>query len=92
MTDPISRVFDRCSDNNIIKLCRVLSFWEKCVEGEISKHTEAIKIEKGVLSVEVDSPVWSQELTYIRFEIVDKINALHGSKVLSDIRFKVKGD
>lgn len=66
-----------------------LGHWEKAVGPAIAKHSRAIKIENGVLWVEVDHPTWKAELHYRKQQILEKLQALEGDpngpKSISDI-------
>lgn len=78
---PLSRVF---------KNCDLLSLWSEIVGEKIAGHTEAIKIRGKILYVSVDGSAWAQELSYLKEEIMRKINAKAGETAIEEIRFKVK--
>jgi predicted nucleic acid-binding Zn ribbon protein len=78
--------FDRFSDilkmlgqrypalsKRIIEASR-LGRWEKAVGPAIAKHTRAIRVEKGVLWVEVDHPIWKSELHHRKRQILEILN------------------
>jgi len=65
--------------------------WDEVVDPKVRKHTKALKLQRGVLYITAESPVWSQELNFFRQELVDKINNKAGYKAVRDIRFKVGG-
>lgn len=91
MTLVLKKIFENSLlSDDIIKACRILELWSKAAEGEIAKHTEAIKVEKGILWVEVDNSSWAQELVFLKEPIRNKINKIAGTSAVKDIRFKVK--
>ena len=51
-----------------------LSRWEDAVGEQISKHSRAIRIQDGVLWIEVDHPIWKTELHYRKRQILEKLN------------------
>jgi hypothetical protein len=53
-----------------------LSHWDQAVGPAIAKHSRALKIEAGVLWVEVDHPTWKAELHYRRQQILEKLQSL----------------
>jgi hypothetical protein len=53
--------------------------WEGAVGPVIAKHTRAIRIQEGVLWVEVDHPIWRQELHLRRRQILEILNRPAGS-------------
>ena len=62
---------------------QALNIWEDIVGKKIAKHTAAEKIAYGKLYVKVDSPLWRQELSLRREEILIRIN-----KKLDKIKIK----
>lgn len=64
-------------------------FWDKAIDPRGVKHSEAVKVKDGVLYVNVDSPVWAQEFSLRKKEIIDKLNALSNDReLIKDIKFK----
>ena len=53
----------------------------------ITKNTEAISIEYGVLKVQTKTPAWRQELQLQKIEIISKLNKKLNKKIIKDIRF-----
>ena len=66
----------------------ILQRWNEIVGAEIAVHCRAVLLQRGVLLVEVDSPVWGHHLSMMKREIVEKANGLIGEKLVEDIRFK----
>ncbi|MDI6731443.1 MAG: DUF721 domain-containing protein [Candidatus Margulisbacteria bacterium] len=74
-----------------IKLCKILSAWKEVVGEKIGSHTEAVKISHGMLFVSTSSPVWAQELSFLKDELMGKLNLVAGSQIIKDIRFRCGG-
>lgn len=51
-----------------------LYYWSEIVGENIARHTTAEKVDYGKLYVRVDSPVWRNELSFQKEEILKKIN------------------
>jgi predicted nucleic acid-binding Zn ribbon protein len=51
-----------------------LSRWPIAVGELIAKHSRAIRVQGGVLWVEVDHPVWKSELHYRKQQILNILN------------------
>lgn len=65
-----------------------LSRWEEAVGGAIARHSRALRIQDGVLWIEVDHPAWKSELHHRRRQILEKLNALlaeAGAEQLKDL-------
>lgn len=65
--------------------------WEAVVGRDIAEHSRAIKVDGGRLVVEVDSPVWSQELTLMKRDIMRRLNDRAGNRAIDNIHFVLGG-
>lgn len=61
-----------------IEEAEALGRWETAVGSQIAKHSRAIRVQDGVLWVEVDHPAWKSELHHRKRQILDLLN--HGRK------------
>lgn len=77
--------------NKRIREAEALGRWETAVGPLISKHSRAIRIQEGVLWVEVDHPIWKAELHHRKRQILDLLNGTPTPSVeappLADILF-----
>jgi predicted nucleic acid-binding Zn ribbon protein len=55
---------------------KAILLWQRAVGKEIKKHTKPYNIEEGVLVVLVDNSAWMNELTFLRTDIIKKLNEL----------------
>ncbi len=53
---------------------QALSRWEIAVGPHIAKYSRAIRVQEGVLWVEVDHPIWKSELHHRKRQILDILN------------------
>ncbi len=72
-----------------IKECAILSFWNEAVGESIASHTRPIKVYDGRMTVLVESPSWTQELTFLKNRIMERLNKRMGKEVIKDIYFKI---
>lgn len=75
-------------ENEAITCCRLLAIWPNVVNERVSRNTEPVKIKNRVLYIATRTPVWAQELSFFKQELVGKFNERAGTEVISDIRFK----
>ena len=66
---------------------KAVSVWGNVVGDVVSKVTDAISVDKGVLIVKTKSATWRQELYMQKKDIIDKINKKIGSTAIKEIRF-----
>ena len=72
-----------------IKECAILSFWNDAVGENIASHTKPVKVYDGRMTVLVESSSWTQELTFLKSGIMERLNSTIGRKVIKDIYFKI---
>jgi len=59
--------------------------WDKIVGQQIAMHARPRKLRRGVLEVQVDHPVWMQQLHMMKPQILAKINARVPSAQITEI-------
>lgn len=80
-------VLSRLGLTEPLKEYRAVTCWSQIVGTRISRHAQAEAISNGELTVRVDSHVWIQELTFLKPELIEKLNQELGSTTVRDIRF-----
>ena len=66
---------------------KALEIWSETVGETVSKNTEPISIEHGILNIKTTTPVWRQELQFQKKQIIEKLNKKLNKKIIKDIRF-----
>lgn len=69
---------------------KAVLLWKSAVGKDIAKQTNASHIENGVLFVSVKNSVWMTELTFLKTQIITKLNEIIGQNVVNDIKFFLK--
>jgi predicted nucleic acid-binding Zn ribbon protein len=67
----------------------VWPIWREIVGPVIARNAQPEKIRNGTLFVKVSSPVWMQELQFMKDMIADKLNHRLKSEVVKNILFMV---
>ncbi len=65
--------------------------WEGVVGPQVAGVTQVEAVRSGVLYVRVKNSVWANELTLLKDDMVRRLNAKLGGRVLTDIHFKASG-
>ncbi|MGB9715518.1 MAG: DciA family protein [Thermodesulfovibrionales bacterium] len=68
-----------------IRLNEIKKDWDSLFKEPLSFHIYPFRLSEGEILINVDSPVWMQELKYYRDDIVKKLNG-YGVK---EVRFKI---
>lgn len=66
---------------------KAVILWDEVVGKNIADVTTVRSIRDGVMTVSVINSVWRNELTYMKEDILDKLNGRIGKSIVSDIRF-----
>ncbi len=61
--------------------------WPELVGEKIAEHAKAIRIQYGKLTIQVDDPVWRNELLLMKPMILQKYKKLYQNEIVSDIIF-----
>lgn len=67
----------------------VLAAWKPAVGEAIWKRTHPFRLYKSTLIVSVPSISWRQELRHLQQEILDKLNAVLGQRMVTFLEFRV---
>jgi hypothetical protein len=68
---------------------RIRDMWEAVVGPHIAKKATPEGIRNGILQVSVVSSVWMQELTFMKQQILERINQACESSGVKDVRFRL---
>jgi hypothetical protein len=63
--------------------------WNETVGPTIARNAQPEKIRHGTLFVKVSSPMWMQQLQYMKEEIAEKLNQNLGKEIVKNIFFFV---
>ncbi|MBF0439515.1 MAG: DUF721 domain-containing protein [Magnetococcales bacterium] len=88
LSDLILAVAGKLLDHPNSKATLLSRNWHQAVGGYLSKHTEPLKLQNGILTVRVDSSAWLTELTFLTPEILQKLQNILPPGSLKGIRFK----
>jgi predicted nucleic acid-binding Zn ribbon protein len=61
--------------------------WPEIAGQKIAEETEAIRVDGDTLVVRVQKAAWRQQLSFLRMELVEKLNSKIGKGYIKDIRF-----
>jgi predicted nucleic acid-binding Zn ribbon protein len=90
VTEQVGEIFLKINGNlgGLVQNCRLLELWAQVVDERVARNTEPVKISNRTLHIATKTPVWAQELSFLKRQIIQKFNDKAGIEVISDIRFK----
>lgn len=70
-----------------LREAEALGRWEEAVGKQIAKHSRALTVKDEILWIEVDHPVWHQELQLRKHQILEILNQNPSETALKDLYF-----
>ncbi len=59
----------------------VFGRWEQAVGEQVAAHVKPVKLDEGVLVVEVDDPSWATHVKFLSGTIVDRLDEIAGVQI-----------
>jgi predicted nucleic acid-binding Zn ribbon protein len=69
---------------------KAIFVWDKVVGRDIRRHTKPRYVRGKKIWVDVDDPIWIQQLSFLKSKILKKLNTELGEEHIVDIIFKLK--
>jgi predicted nucleic acid-binding Zn ribbon protein len=70
-----------------LRAWQAISLWPEVVGEPASLRSRAVSWEAGRLIVEVDTPAWTTQLSFLKRDIQNRLNARIGDFVIREIQF-----
>jgi hypothetical protein len=67
----------------------VFVIWDEVIGEKLCKYTCPSYLKNGVLFVNVPNSMWSHHLSFLKPDIIERINTKIGNMVVKDLRFKL---
>jgi len=83
----LGRVVDRLGIGRRTREYRAVVLWDEAVGPAVARRARAERVVGGVLYAAAQSPVWAQQLSFLRPELVRRVNEAVGERVVTDVRF-----
>ncbi len=75
------------TSQNQYNLFKMKACWAEIIGNNNAKHCSPVKLERRILTLEVDSSVWSNQFVYYKSQFIRQINLFMGTEYVKDIRF-----
>jgi predicted nucleic acid-binding Zn ribbon protein len=66
-----------------------IAAWKRAVGRRLAERTRPIKLVRETLVVEVEDPVWRENLWSLRHQILRNLHAAIGSEIVGDLEFRI---
>jgi len=71
-----------------LKEGRIWVVWESAVGSRIASHAQPAAFREGTLTLTVDSAPWLQQLSYLKRDLIAKVNGELGEELVKDLYMK----
>ncbi len=92
----ISKILARLQKNTQLGLtleqAKIWECWEQLAGKHLAAHSRPHSIKKGQLRIMVESPVWMHKLSYLKWDLLMRINRMAGKELVSDTFFVLASD
>ena len=84
----LSDYMEGSSLKEINKTINMEQIWQAVVGKTISKNTEIVHLKKGILKIKTSNPIWRNELSLQKKDLIDKINNTESKFNIKEIIFR----
>ncbi len=89
VADLVGLVLGELGLDAVAKAHQIGARWEEVVGKQVATHCRPLGIRGKILELEVDSPVWSQQLQLRKPELLAALSRVFGDDAPRELRFQV---
>jgi predicted nucleic acid-binding Zn ribbon protein len=71
-----------------LEVAQIAAAWEALAGEVLAQHVQPVELEKGVLTLQADSSVWRQQVSFMRQELLQKIRDHFKDNLVRSLRLK----
>ena len=75
------------ANQNQYSLFKMKACWKEIIGNNNAKHCGPVKLERRILTLQVDSSVWANQFLYYKNQFIQQINTFIGIDYVKDIKF-----
>ena len=75
------------ANQNQYSLFKMKACWKEIIGHNNAKHCGPVKLERRILTLQVDSSVWANQFLYYKNQFIQQINTFIGTDYVKDIKF-----
>ena len=87
----LDTVFNGLPLEKRLREARIWLVWNEAVGAQVAAKAGPVSLRDGVLTVRVAGSAWLQQLSMLKFEMIDQLNTAAGETIVRDIFFKQGG-
>jgi predicted nucleic acid-binding Zn ribbon protein len=86
--DALNKMLKSLGLDKYAKQAEAAQVWPEVVGERIAEVTQVVTVENGVMRVSVRDSLWIQELSFLKNEIISRLNERLGDEIIKDIRLR----
>ena len=75
-----------------LEQAKIWEHWEELAGKHLAAHCRPHSIKEGHLRIIVESPVWMHKVSYLKWDLLLRINRMAGKELVSDAFFVLASD
>ena len=75
------------ANQNQYSLFKMKACWKEIIGNNNAKHCGPVKLERRILTLQVDSSVWANQFLYYKNQFIQQINTFIGTDYVKEIKF-----
>lgn len=75
------------ANQNQYSLFKMKACWKEIIGNNNAKHCGPVKLERRILTLQVDSSVWANQFLYYKNQFIQQINTFIGTDYVKDVKF-----
>lgn len=84
--DAIKHFLISCNLQDETDIRKVIDSWENLMGKPIAAHTEKLWFSNGIFFIQINSPVWKNELSMAKLKIKSLLNDKIGREIVKEVR------
>ncbi len=69
---------------------KIFALWDRIAGEKLASHCQPVRVDRGILYVEVDDPIWLAQVRYMKADMQAKITEVLEKEAVKDVRFFLK--
>lgn len=86
--ESLDHLIDHLNIGDILSQQKALTVWHSVVGSAIAAKSEPRTIKDGIMTISVPDSTWKQELSYLKDDIIKKLNRKLGEEIVREIRIR----
>ncbi len=92
ISDILARMQQNTALGVSLEQAKIWERWEQLAGKHLAKHCRPHSIKDGQLRIVVESAVWMHKLSYLKWDLLMRINRMAGKELVSDAFFVLAED